>query len=131
MTIRRYNSKMTLLVAVLGLLIVLLGLLGLARPARFRSMFTTMDGHTRFILAIVIRLAMGALLWWLADELRHPQVMRIIAVIAVVAAVGILVMGRKRLDSLVDWWLGKSDSVLRVSALFAATFGGYLVFVAI
>ncbi len=94
-------------------------------------MFTTMDGHTRFILAIVIRLAMGALLWWLADELRHPQVMRIIAVIAVVAAVGILVMGRKRLDSLVDWWLGKSDSVLRVSALFAATFGGYLVFVAI
>jgi hypothetical protein len=122
---------MTRFVAVLGLSIVLLGLVGLAQPARFRAMFTTMDSHTRFILAIVIRLAMGALLWWLADELRHPQVMRIIAVIAVVAAVGILVMGRKRLDSLVDWWLGKSDSVLRVSALFAATFGGYLVFVAI
>ncbi len=122
---------MTWFVAVLGLLIVLLGLVGLAQPARFRAMFTTMDSQTRFILAIVIRLAMGALLWWLADELRHPQVMRIIAVIAVVAAVGILVMGRKRLDSLVDWWLGKSDSVLRISALFAATFGGYLVFVAI
>lgn len=122
---------MTWFVAVLGLLIVLLGLVGLVQPARFRAMFTTMDSQTRFILAIVIRLAMGALLWWLADELRHPQVMRIIAVIAVVAAVGILVMGRKRLDSLVDWWLGKSDSVLRISALFAATFGGYLVFVAI
>ena len=122
---------MTLLVALIGGLIVLLGLLGLVQPTRFRSLFSTMDRQVRFVLAIVIRLAMGALLWWLADELRHPHVMRIIAVIAVVAAVGILVMGRKRLDRLVDWWLGRSDSVLRVSALFAATFGAYLVFVAI
>ena len=110
---------------------VLLGLVGLVQPNRFRTMFTTMDSQTRFILAIVIRLAMGALLWWLADELRHPHVMRILAVIAVVAAVGVLVMGRNRLDKLIGWWLGKPDGVLRVSALFAAAFGGYFVFVAI
>ena len=110
---------------------VLLGLVGLVQPNRFRTMFTTMDSQTRFILAIVIRLAMGALLWWLADGLRHPHVMRILAVIAVVAAVGVLVMGRNRLDKLIGWWLGKPDGVLRVSALFAAAFGGYLVFVAI
>ena len=59
-------------------------------------MFTTMDSQTRFILAIVTRLAMG----------------------------------RKRLDSLVDGQPAKSDSVLRISALFAATCGGYLVFAA-
>jgi hypothetical protein len=122
---------MTGIVALLGLLMVLLGLVGVVQPARFRAMFTTMDSQTRFILAIVIRLSMGALLWWLADELRHPHVMRILAVIAVVAAVGVLVMGRNRLDKLIDWWLSRSDGLLRVSALFAAAFGGYLVFVAI
>jgi len=122
---------MTIIIALLGALMVLLGLVGLVQPNRFRTMFTTMDSQTRFILAIVIRLAMGALLWWLADELRHPHVMRILAVIAVVAAVGVLVMGRNRLDKLIGWWLGKPDGVLRVSALFAAAFGGYLVFVAI
>jgi len=122
---------MTAIVVLLGALIVLLGLVGLVRPARFRLMFTTMDSQTRFVLAIVIRLAMGALLWWLADELRHPHVMRILAIIAVVAAVGVLVMGRSRLDKLIDWWLSKPDRVLRVSALFAATFGAYLTWVAI
>ena len=122
---------MTIIIALLGALMVLLGLVGLVQPNRFRSMFTTMDSQTRFILAIVVRLAMGALLWWLADELRHPHVMRILAVIAVVAAAGVLVMGRNRLDKLIGWWLGKPDGVLRVSALFAGAFGGYLVFVAI
>ncbi len=122
---------MTLIVAVLGVLIVLVGLVGLVQPARFRSMFATMDSQARFVLAILTRLAMGALLWWLADELRHPQVMRVLAVIAVVAAVGVLVMGRTRLDKLVDWWLSKPDGVLRVSALFAAAFGAYLTWVAI
>ena len=122
---------MTNIVALLGLLLALLGLVGLVQPVRFRTIFGSMEGATRFVLAIVVRLGMGALLWWLADELRHPQVMRVLAVIAVLAAAGVLLMGRKRLDDLVDWWLSRSDSLLRVSALFVAAFGGYLVFVAI
>lgn len=121
---------MTLIVAALGVLIVLLGLVGLAQPARFRAMFTVMDSRTRFVLAIMIRLAMAALLWWLADDLRHPQVMRVLAVVAVVAAVSVLIIGRQRLDKFIDWWLGRPDGVLRISAVFAAAFGGYLVFVA-
>ena len=55
--------------------------------------------------------------------------MRILAVIAVVAAVMILVMGQARLDRFVDWWLARPDAVMRVSCLFAAAFGAYLVYV--
>ncbi|NNF48433.1 MAG: hypothetical protein HKO69_11190 [Woeseiaceae bacterium] len=122
---------MTLVVAFLGALIVLLGALGLASPARFRCLFAVMSPQTRYVMAVVIRLAMGALLWVLADDLRHPHVMRILAVIAVVAAVVILVLGRPRLDRFVDWWLARPDNVIRVSALFAAAFGAYLVYVAV
>ena len=122
---------MTLIVALLGALIVLLGLVGLVQPARFRSLFTSIESQTRFVIAIVTRLAMGALLWWLADELRHPHVMRILAVIAVVAAVAVLVVGRARLDRLIDWWLSKPDGVLRISALCATAFGAYLTWVAV
>lgn len=117
---------MTWLVAVIGVLIVLLGLTGLLQPQRFRAAIEGMDSQPRFVFAVVIRLVMGALLWWLADEMRHPQIMRIIAIIAVVAAVVILVAGRARLDSMVGWWLGKPDGVLRVSAAFAALFGAWL-----
>ena len=122
---------MTLLVAAFGALVVVLGLIGLVQPDRFRSTFTTMDSQLRFVLAIAIRIVMGALLWWLAEDLRHTPVMRIIAAIAIFAAVGILIMGRGRLDKLVDWWLSLSDSLLRLSALFAGAFGAYLVYVAV
>jgi hypothetical protein len=39
-------------------------------------------------------------------------------------------MGREGLDRLIDWWLSRPDGFLRVSALFAATFGGFLIYVA-
>ena len=122
---------MTLVVAAFGALFVVIGLVGLVQPDRFRSLFAGMDSQLRFILAIAIRVVMGALLWWLADDLRHPQVMRIIAAIAIFAAVGILIMGRGRLDKLVEWWLSLSDGLLRLSALFAGAFGAYLVYVAV
>ena len=121
---------MTVIVAVLGALIALLGLVGLVQPERFRSIFTAMDSQTRFIIAIALRLAMGGVLWWLADELRHPHVMRVLAAIAIFAAVIPLIMGRERLDRLIGWWLSRSDGLLRVSALFAAAFGVFLVYVA-
>ena len=121
---------MTLVVAVIGALVLLLGLVGLVQPDRFRAMLGTMDSQVRFRLAVVTRLAMGALLWWLADELRHPHVMRVLAAIAIFAAVMLLIMGRERLDRLIGWWLSRSDGLLRVSALFAAAFGVFLVYVA-
>ena len=121
---------MTLIIAALGALIVVLGLVGAARPDHFRTLFDVLHSRTRYWMAIGIRLAMGGLLWWLADELKHPQVMRALAALAVLAAVALLLMGRERLDRLVDWWLGLSDGLLRVSAVFAAAFGAYLVYVA-
>jgi hypothetical protein len=121
---------MPVIVAVFGALVALLGLVGLVQPERFRSIFTAMDSQTRFIIAIALRLAMGGVLWWLADELRHPHVMRVLAAIAIFAAVMLLIMGRERLDRLIGWWLSRSDGLLRVSALFAAAFGVFLVYAA-
>lgn len=122
---------MPFIVASLGVFIVLIGVVGLLTPERFRSLFHSMSGQSLFATAILSRLGIGALLWWAADELRFPQVMRVLAAIAIIAAVGVLIIGRERLDKLVDWWLARSDSVLRASALLAAGFGAFLVYVAV
>lgn len=122
---------MSLLVAGIGALIVVLGLVGLVQPDRFRAMFDVMHSRTRFWLAIGIRLGLGGLLWWLAEEMRHPQVMRVLAGIAVAAAIAVFLLGRSRLDKLVDWWLGLPNSLLRVSAVFAVAFGAYLTWAAL
>jgi hypothetical protein len=117
-------------VAALGVLIVLLGLLGLVAPGRFRALFAGMTSRTRFLAAIYLRVGLGVFLWIVADALRFPYVIRIIAAISLFAAVAILIMGHERLNQLVDWWLARSDGLLRVSTLFAALFGGFLVYVA-
>jgi hypothetical protein len=122
---------MRLVVAGLGVLIVLIGLTGLVAPGRFRAAFASSTSQTRFLAAIILRLGMGAFLWIIADQLRFPYVMRIIAAISIIAAVAILIMGRERLNALVDWWLACSDGLLRLSAFFAATFGGFLIYVAV
>ncbi len=121
---------MTWLIAALGAALVLFGIVGLIQPDHFRTMFRALHSSTRFWLAIGIRLFFAALLWWLAEDLRHPDVMRVIAVIAVVAAAAIVIMGRERMNRMVDWWLGLGDGLLRVSSAFAAAFGAFLVYVA-
>jgi len=121
---------MRAMVAVIGVLVILLGSVGLIAPARFRRAFKAMTSQSRFIAAIVLRLGFGVLLWFAADQLRFPDVMRILAVIAFAAAVGVLILGRRRLDGLVTWWLMRSDALLRLSAALAGLFGAFLVYVA-
>lgn len=120
---------MTLIIAIIGGSIVLAGLVGLLAPAKFRVLLGAMTSRWRFLAAIVLRLGMGLLLWFAADQLRFPHVMRIIAVIAFAAALGVLIMGRERLDKLVDWWLTRPDRLFRFSMFFAGAFGAFLVYI--
>lgn len=118
---------MTILVAIFGALIAFIGALGILSPDKFRGLLRQWPSRSRFWFAVLIRLVIGALFLWLADDLRYPLVMKIIGGISIVAALGILVMGRESLDRLVAWWLGRGDGLLRFSMLFAMLFGVFLV----
>ena len=122
---------MTILIAIFGALIAFFGALGILSPAKFRGLFKQWPSRGRFWSAVVIRLLVGALFLWLAEELRYPLVMKILGGISIVAAVGILLMGRESLDRLVNWWLGRGDGLLRLGALLAMLFGVFLVHVSL
>jgi hypothetical protein len=81
----------------------------------------------RYVAAVVVRLVLGLLFLWLADELRYPVVMRILGGLSIAAAIGILLMGREWLDRMIDWWMARGDGVLRIGMLFAMLFGAFLV----
>lgn len=115
----------------LGILVVVLGAVGFVAPGQFRAVFGSMSSRRRFIAAVALRLVFGIFLWIVADELRFPQVLRVIAVIAIAAAIGIVIMGESRLNRFIDWWLALSDQWLRLSGVFVVAFGGFMVYVAI
>ncbi len=122
---------MQIAVAILGGLIVILGITGVVSPGAFRSLLSGMAGQTTWILAVVMRLVLGTLLLMAADLLKYPVVINVLGWISIVAAVVILLMGPERLEKLIGWWMARSDALLRVGTLFAAVFGAFLVYVAV
>ena len=119
---------MGIIVTGFGLLITLIGLLVLIRPLRFIAWIGAMPSKTRFWTAISLRLVFGALFFGVAPVCRSPIVVQIVGGIAIVAALGLLIVGRARLDQLVAWWLEQSAMALRAWSLIAIAFGILLIY---
>ena len=118
---------MAVIASILGVLIALIGVVGLARPRSLIKLVQHWHSPARFWTAIVVRVVFGVALLAVAPECRLPSLIRAIGVISILAAVAILIMGRARLDCFVGWWLGRADLV-RLSAVVAIAFGVLLVY---
>ena len=114
---------MAIVVSVIGVLAAVIGLMGLVQPRRIADIVEYWHGPTRFWLAIGVRLVMGTVMLIAAPECRLPVVVRVIGIIAIVAAVILLFIGQKRLDAFIAWWLARPPNVIRISAVFAMAFG--------
>ncbi|MDJ0700690.1 MAG: hypothetical protein QNJ07_12610 [Woeseiaceae bacterium] len=122
---------MKLVIAILGVLIAVLGAVAIVRPGIFRDLFGRLSAQVTWVLAVVLRLAIGTILLMVAGDTRLPQVMNVIGWIAIVAAVVVLLLGPERLEAFVEWWLGLTDGWLRTSAGFACAFGVFLAWAAL
>jgi len=116
-----------IIVSILGVLITLIGVMGIAKPQRLIYLVEHWHGPTRFWVAIVVRVLLGVALLAVAPACRLPMLVRIIGVISIVAAMGILIFGRARLDSFIRWWLMR-PALMRLSATVAVAFGVLLVY---
>ena len=120
---------MTILVLLFGVLIAAIGLYGLAQPMglidQLQKLWATGAG---LITAVLVRLAMGVLLLLTAPEALHPQVFRLLGLIAIVAAVALPFVGNERLGRLIAWWGDQSSALIRVSGALAFGFGAYMVY---
>ncbi len=121
---------MKLVIAILGVLIAVFGAVAVVRPGVFRDLFGKLSAQATWVLAVVLRLAIGTILLMVAGETRLPQVMNIIGWLTIVAAVVILLFGPERLEAFVTWWLKQTDAWLRTSAALAFAFGVFLAWVA-
>ena len=121
---------MKIVIALVGGLICLAGLLILISPARFRTMFNNFSGQPRFLFAIIFRILFGAILLWEASNLKFPFAMQIIGGISIVAAIVLLLMGQDRMDRFIDWFMSKfTDTLMRVWSVLALAFGAFLIYV--
>lgn len=113
-------------VSLAGLLIVAVGAWGTCCPRHFSRTILGWRGAGRFATAIGIRLVLGVLFLVTAPQTRFPVVVYALGGLALAAAVVLLFVGPKRLDVLIDWWLGRPMAMLRLTCAAAILFGAFL-----
>ena len=97
-----------------------------------RSLLSLLDRYREqpaiYVLAVVVRLLLGAVLIAYAPQSAFPLALRILGIVAIAAAIGILLMGPARLRRLIEWLLTRADSLARPAGVVAVVFGAFLVY---
>jgi hypothetical protein len=120
---------MTLLIIIFGALTLLSGTVIVINPVViFGFLRDNLDRLLLHILAVVIRLVLGALLIYQSDISRFPLVIEIIGWISIVAAIFLAVMGRRNFKLLMSWALSLSKPFGRVGGVITVVFGAFLIY---
>ena len=123
---------MSYVILLFGAATLLAGLIIMVNPEMIfgpiRRSFESLNLH---ILAVVIRIIIGAALIIYAAESRFPTVFFILGWVSIAAASMLALMGRTNFKRLMSWALGLTDSFGRVAGIFAALFGGFLIYAVI
>jgi hypothetical protein len=96
------------------------------------TIFNLIQKHSRslgmHVLAVVVRLILGAALILCAADSKYPTVILILGWITVAAAIVMGIMGRRHFIRLIAWALGIPSVFRRFGGLLAVFFGCFLVY---
>jgi len=119
----------TELIIIFGALTLLAGVVIIINPeVIFGYLRRNLDKPAIHILAVVVRLIIGALLIHQSDLSKYPLVIELLGWFSIVAALSLAVMGRHNFHRLMSWALKFLKPFGRVSGVFAAAFGGFLIY---
>jgi hypothetical protein len=120
---------MTVLIIIFGALTLLAGIVIVINPeVIFGFLRNNLNKMVLHILAVVIRLVLGALLIYQSDISKFPFVIEIIGWLSIVAAIFLSVMGRRNFNRLMLWALSLSKPFGRVGGILAVAFGAFLIY---
>lgn len=120
---------MTVAIILFGALTLLVGIVIIIDPEFVFGFFRNyMDKPVVHILAVVIRLILGAFLIHQSTISRFPLIIEILGWISIIAAVVLAVMGRLNFIRLMSWALSFSKPLGRVGGIIAMAFGAFLIY---
>jgi len=120
---------MTLLIIIFGALTLLAGIVIVINPeVIFGFLRNNLDKLELHVLAVVIRLFLGALLIYQSNISKFPFVIEVIGWLSIVAAIFLAVMGRRNFNRLMSWALSLSKPFGRVGGILAVAFGAFLIY---
>jgi len=120
---------MTFVIIIFGALTLVAGIAIVLNPeVIFGLLRNNVDKLLLHILAVVVRLVLGALLIYQSGVSKYPLAIEIIGWLSLVAAIFFVVLGRNNFKRLMSWALSLAKPFGRVGGIIAVAFGGFLVY---
>jgi hypothetical protein len=115
-----------LIVSMVSIFVVGMGVLGLTSPAKMVSFVSRWQSKTGLWVAFIVRLGFGISLWLVAPASRAPVVLQVLAVVSVVSALVLPLIGVSRFKSMLSWWSSRSPGFVRVWSAVAVILGVFI-----
>ncbi len=119
---------MTIAALVIGLLILVQGLAGLASPDTFVAAVRMFQEPPVIYFAAVVRVAFGVVLVLAAPVSRFPRLLRGLGVLIVVGGALTPVVGLQFAQVVLGWWSSGGAWVVRAWAAVALLLGAFILF---
>ena len=120
---------MTLLIIIFGFLTLLAGIVIVINPeVIFGFLRNNLEKLVLHILAVAVRLVVGALLIYQSNVSKFPFAIEVIGWLSIVAAIFLAVIGRSNFNRLMSWALSLSKPFGRVGGVLAVAFGAFLIY---
>jgi hypothetical protein len=118
----------TIALALLATLIVALSFWGVLFPQHLMSFVRTfMRRPGTLVFAVAIRILLAGLLWVVAPASNTPTIFEVLAGVALLAAVGIALVGSERVSKLIEYVASWPRFVVRLQCLLGVAFGLFLI----
>jgi hypothetical protein len=117
-----------LIVALIGWIIVAIGLFGIARPRLIPEAVLGWPPDLLLYMTVGARIVLGLLLFFAAPPCRLPRFTRVIGVIAVLSGIVSALTGASRLESIVQWMSAKPTGVIRLMYTLDIILGAFLAY---
>jgi len=119
---------MNIIVLIVGWLILLLGLLGIASPHSLVDAVVGMSSATRFYVTVIVRIVVGIIFLYAARRCRVAWLVYLFGVIILLSGIVLLFLGAGRLDEIINWFAARSDAGLRSAYIVDVIIGALLIF---
>ena len=119
---------MNFIVALIGWIIVAMGLLGVAQPHLITTAVLSWRPDLLLYIAVGTRIVVGLLLFFAAPGCRLPRFTRVIGVIAFIAGIVTAFVGASRLESIVQWMSAKPSATIRLLYVLDVVLGALLAY---
>ncbi len=121
--------ELTWVVALFGIAITLLGVLGLVRPGNLiRLLQRPWRSQKGLYFNIGIRVVFGIVLLLAASQSRFPDAFRVLGIISLVAAMAAPFLGFDRLQRFVQKWSRRSPGRIRGWSVMVFALGVFLLY---